>query len=228
MKKSIVFLIIIIFLIIFGLINKTFFSEKYIVLNEVNNVVYLPIPKFSFFLNEENNEIKLYTLEKEDTINKFINNYLKDLESCYDNKYYYDFNRHISIKNYSYDNNIINIKYVSDNICIKEHELSSNWSNKFNDAEYKYIKYNNIDIEESKFKEFINSFSNYEFHRYNEDIKMDNKYYLVTEFTYRNKSYKTEITYMKKNFIGIKISYDDKFEVAKFETKVDNILEEYF
>lgn len=228
MKKSIFLVIIIFVILILGLVNKTFFAEKYLILNGVNNVVYLPIPKFSIFLSENNKKIKLYTFKKEETINKFVNNYFKNLESCYDGNYYYDHNRKVTIMDYSYNDNIITIKYSQNNICSKEHELSSNWSSKFNEAEFKYIKYNNKDIDVNKFKEFINSFSNYELHRYNNDIKINENYHLKAEFVYDNKTYKVDITHLKKDFVGIKISYDNKFESAKFKTSIDNLLEDYF
>jgi hypothetical protein len=226
--KKIIFLIIIILLLLVGLVNKTFFSQKYLILNENNNVVYLPIPKFSFFLKEENNEIRLFTLKKESEINKFITNYISNLESCYDNSYHYDVNRFITIQNYSYENNIITIKYFKDNICKKEHELSSNWSSKFNNAEYKYIKYNNKDIEKTKYIEFINSFNNYDSYQYNNDITIDDKYHLKAEFISNNKTYIVDITHYKKGYILMKISCDNKFQAAKFYTGSENILELYF
>ena len=62
----------------------------------------------------------------------------------------------------------------------------------------------------------------------NKDIKINENYHLKAEFVYDNKTYKVDITHLKKDFVCIKISYDNKFESAKFKTSIDNLLENYF
>lgn len=225
MVKKILFFLLA-FIIVFGLSNRSFFSNEYRVVNRYNNMVFIPINKFSIYLGEDDKTINFFSLKSNKNNEKFISNYLDKLESCYDGMYYYDFNRNISIYEYSYSNHKITIRYDSNNVCAIEHELDSNWSSKFKDAEYESIMYDGIVVEENKFNNLIDNLRTLDKSKVNYDIKAEDKI-LEVKFKKNDKIYECEIFMYNKKYVVLKMIYDDNIKIAKFnvdENYIDNYL----
>lgn len=138
------------------LTNKTFIYEKY--KSDLMDKQGISIPRF-MYITSNDLDSKFYTLLSSDTINKSKDNYLNNLEYCYD-RYYYDKDNDITITKYEIkDNNYyrkVNISYVKDNLCNKEYLLSDMWV-------YEYINlsgYINGDITEESMIKLIDKIYN--------------------------------------------------------------------
>lgn len=225
MAKKILFFLLI-SILLFGLCNKTFFRNNYEVLNRYNKVVNIPINKFSIFLDEEDQTINLFSLNSDKSNKKFIDNYFNKLESCYNDMYYYDSKREISIYEYSYQNHKISITYAPINICAIAHNLDANWYSKFKDAKYEYIKYDDKEISYKKFDKLINKINELEMLNIDYDVESEGKV-LKTKFEKNNKIYECEIFTFEDNYIVLKITNDNNTKTGKFETYegfIDTIL----
>lgn len=156
MKKGFLIVVSLLMALLCSLIfNKTFFKTEY------NGI---KIPLFSFYINENT----LYNIRNYNYLDDYKNNYLDDLEMCYDESYYYDKNIKKSIMEYSLEDGFIKkitIKTKNSNICENEYVLDNNWNNLLDNkiSEVEFFKCTDecnsklVDININKLKEDIKS-----------------------------------------------------------------------
>ncbi|HOP65815.1 MAG TPA: hypothetical protein PLX66_02215 [Bacilli bacterium] len=128
-KKSIISIILIVVLLILGLMlfkNKTFFKNSY-------KNIYLP--KYSYLYEESESEVKFISIKNYNKLENEINKYLENLNSCYDENYFYDEDIRTTITGYTIEKYLflkkITLKYVDINMCENEYVLSNSWNLEF-------------------------------------------------------------------------------------------------
>lgn len=124
-KRQIIETTILVILAIFVLIllcNKTFFKNQY-----ENSSMYIELPKFTYFMKDENNEVTLKTIRKSAFLREYFDEYLSTLDyySCDGRVIYYDKKNKTSIFDIEVKKNFaiktITIKYSDkglEDLCI--------------------------------------------------------------------------------------------------------------
>lgn len=141
MKRKILTISVIIVLFVIcafltiGFNNKTFLKDYYGV-NKLNSeTVKIPIPLFSYYLKEKKSEnwytATFNTLKDVNKVRDVLNNYIENLQSCYDESIFYDKDIDISIYKYSIIDNFpfnkIFLDYDFGNQCANEYVLNDDW-----------------------------------------------------------------------------------------------------
>lgn len=111
-------------------INSTFIKNYYRIKNN-NVMVDIPVPRFSYLIDNKKESAKFYTLRSPRKIQITLNKYVENLDSCYDESYFYDKDTNITIKKYyvedSFPFNKIYLEYIKGNYCANEYVLDDNW-----------------------------------------------------------------------------------------------------
>ena len=106
--------------------NKTFFKETY-----KNKSLNIEIPRFLFFVGDNNEEVKFKTLRKREYIEEYFTNYKYSLDYyfCNGNTYYYDqVNKNVIVDiniDKSFALKTVKVKYSSlsiDDLCVSNGE----------------------------------------------------------------------------------------------------------
>ena len=149
-KKQIRFLLLGLIIIPFILLlitNKTFFKNYYSIRNNNEEVIKIPLPMFSYYVNEVDSA-SFKTIRRVNKIIPIINNYIEGLQSCYDESYFYDSNLDITISQYNvideFPINKIYLTYTLGNYCENQYVLDNDWANQF---------INDFEIEEASINE---------------------------------------------------------------------------
>jgi hypothetical protein len=133
-------------------VNKTFIKNYYRIKNE-KELVNIPVPRFSYLIDRKKDSAKFYTLRSPKKIQIALNNYVENLQSCYDESYFYDKNTNITIKRYyvedSFPFNKIYLEYILGNYCENEYVLDDNWLKDIKDK----AKIQEIDITKCNLKD---------------------------------------------------------------------------
>lgn len=123
---TIIMFIIIVFLVI-GITNKTYFKKYYEVTNLDGKEIRIPLPLLSYYKGENT----FSTLRSVKSVSNILNKYVENLQSCYDESYFYDKDLNITINRYYVENefpfNKINLEYSFGNRCENEFVLDDNW-----------------------------------------------------------------------------------------------------
>ena len=113
--------------------NKTFIYDHYSTEDMYEKGI--PIKRFMYFLEDNNNTVKFITPISITALNEEKDNYLNTLKNCY-GKYYHDENNNITIMDYKIteDNrfNNVTIKYDYKNYCSEDYVLSDMWVYEYN------------------------------------------------------------------------------------------------
>ena len=148
-KKNIKLLISLSLLIIVLLIFKFLSINNYQVKELIDKNISIPLERCSFNIKEEK-EGDLYILsyksfQSAKTLNQKFEKHLENLESCYDESFYYDKDLNISINSYQAEQDGIfskvSLRYKYANLCETEFVLDEDWIHqldfsKFIEAEY--------------------------------------------------------------------------------------------
>lgn len=229
-NKKVILVIILIILGVFltvGIINKTFFKNYYEVINLEGKELKIPLPLFSYYeKTNDKNDATFSTIRKFENVQDVINKYMDNLQTCYDESYFYDADLDITIIKYyvekSFPFNKIHLKYNHGNYCENEYVLDNNWLNEFidkaqiNEVEIKkcIIKNDTVDCDNKNiinedFKQifnnnFMDNVTRIE-NKSNITIKEDIDYYLITAYyTLNNNSYMLSI-FKYGDYIAFKV-----------------------
>ena len=130
--KYIIILLIIAIVVIIGT-NKSFIYDHYKVESMYGDGI--PIHRFMYYLEGNNNNIKFITPISVTALNNTKDEYLSKLTNCY-GKYYYDEDNRITITNYEITEEkyyqTVQISYVTDNYCSDDYKLSDVWLYEYN------------------------------------------------------------------------------------------------
>lgn len=244
MKKNrliiIITSVILIFLII-GILNKTFFKSYY----KIDKEVKIPIPLFSYYINKKNNDVTFYTFRCFNNAQNTINSYIDNLQSCYDESYFYDKNIDMTISKYYVEDdfplNKIYLSYILGNYCKSEYVLDIDWITLFKnnakiittEIEKCIVKDNNINcdyksLNSSNVNNVLNYISQDSVTRIDnyKNISYDpqNNYYNISVYyTLNNESYILNI-FNYNEYIAFKITdSDDHSKNAIYNIKDSNI-----
>lgn len=244
MRKNKIIIIltsVIIILLIIGTLNKTFFKSYY----KTDKEVKIPTPLFSYYINKKNNDVTFYTFRDFNNAQNIINNYIENLQSCYDESYFYDKNIDITISKYYVEDdfplNKIYLSYILGDYCKNEYVLDIDWVTLFKnnanitatEIEKCIVKDNNINCDyKSLNSSTVNNFLNYisqdsakRIDNYkNVGYDPQNNYYnILIYYTLNNESYTLEIFNYKEN-IAFKITDSgDHSKNAIYNIKDSNI-----
>jgi hypothetical protein len=215
----IVVTILIVILFIITLTNKTFFKNYY----EIESNKRIPLPIFSYYEKEDNNNITFNTFRRVDNVSSIINSYIENLHSCYDESYFYDSDLNITISKYYVEDkfpfNKIHLAFTTGNYCENEYVLEDNWINDIKDKiedisiEKCVIQNSNINCDSKNIKELdINELLNYISkdsrieNKDNISIKIDEDYYSISSYySINNNSYTLSI-FKYNNYLAFKIT----------------------
>lgn len=115
-------------------INKTFIYTTY-KSDEINGEG-IPIERFMYLVKEKEGTASFKSPLSSNYLESKKDDYLKNLENCY-NKYYYDKDNDITITKYDIDNNKylrnVEISFVKDNYCSSNYVLSDMWVYEYNE-----------------------------------------------------------------------------------------------
>ena len=217
--KFIIIMAILVVIVLLGT-NKTFIYNHYSTTDMYGDGI--PISRFMYFLDENNNTAKFVTPISITTLNSIKDTYLSKLKNCY-GKYYYDEDNNITIEEYYITEknhyNSVSIKYDYINQCSEDYVLSDMWVYEYNDlstfvggditekAMIKFIKdiYEEKRVEDPKITEYKSKI------KINIDCHMS-KY-----------DYKLIIEDFSENEIKITKTYEDKTMFVVYT--MDNALE---
>ncbi|MGE5455997.1 MAG: hypothetical protein ACM3O4_02720 [Ignavibacteriales bacterium] len=137
MKKKILMIILVIVLIkivilsIITFSNKTFYKEYYEIKNSSGEMVKIPLPLFSYFNKEKKSIATFSTLKSVKKVQPILSKYVENLQSCYDEGYFYDKDLDITITRYQIEKdfpfNKIYLNYTKGNLCENEFVLDEDW-----------------------------------------------------------------------------------------------------
>ncbi|MGI6329278.1 MAG: hypothetical protein ACOXZR_00255 [Bacilli bacterium] len=212
--------------------NKTFFKNEYPLSNTSMGI---PLPKYSYY-EKKSTEYKatFKTIRSYKAVDTFINNYLDELISCYDESYFYDEQRRITIKKYIVEKdfplNKITLEYLRGSFCENEFVLEDGWLTKIKKAELKEInltKYFLVDKElQEETKELLETDLESVFANLTKRIKtkdsfnfnpQDDTYKIEVFYTLENDSYQLNI-FAFNHFLIIKIiDANDHFKNALYD-----------
>ncbi|MDD2435678.1 MAG: hypothetical protein PHO63_05465 [Bacilli bacterium] len=142
MRKLIVPLTILLlffgFVLVVGLVNKTFLKSYYEISNISGENMRIPLPLFSYYKGRINTDsVTFDTLVSFDKAQGKINEYMDTLTTCYDENYFYDKDLDITISRYQVEEgspfNKIYLSYTRGNYCENQYVLDDNWLTEFID-----------------------------------------------------------------------------------------------
>jgi hypothetical protein len=127
---------LVLILLLIGLTNKTYFKKHYVVTNKEGDKVNIPVPLFSFYNGVEGKyNVTFSTLRSVKATQNVLNKYVENLQSCYDESYFYDKNLNITISKYQVEKgslfNKISLSYTYGNYCKNQYVLDKDWINTF-------------------------------------------------------------------------------------------------
>ncbi len=215
-KKYIVLIVVLIVISLFVIIggsNKTFFNSYY----RISDDSQIPIPLFSYYVSENDNEITFKTVKSAEATRSFITKYLNKLSSCYDESYFYDKGNNVTISKYEVEDkgsiNEIYLSYKKGNYCENEFVLDDNWMIEFlNNSTITEIKADNnvtlkydINLNIEDVKNAMNEFLSSNYTRANNKGKItdeENDFLVKIYYTLNSKSYELSIFDYEEEYIA--------------------------
>ncbi len=221
--------------------NKTFLSNFYNVRNSEGDIVKIPVPWFSYYINSDN-ENTFKTLRSTSNIREYINKYLDTLEACYDESYFYDKDLDITIFKYEVKGgkflNNIYLDYQLGNYCENEYVLDEDWISEFQKgakiSEIKLEMCENTCTEKDVEKKYIDNLLNYiktqERIEHNDNVNMNAKYIIKVYYELNKDLYFLSI-FKYESYLAFKVVDQDdhpKNAIYKFNNEIKELLENIY
>lgn len=199
-------------------INKTFIYTTF--KSDEMNGAGIPIERFMYLVKEKEGTANFKSPLSNNYLESKKDDYLKNLENCY-NKYYYDKDNDITITKYDIDNNKylrnVEISFVKDNYCSSNYVLSDMWVYEYNELS----SYASGDITEKGMVSLIKKV--YESKRVDNPSITDYEASVKIKVNLKISSddYFLEFQDFSENELLVKKTYKDKLSFAVYE--MDNV-----
>lgn len=199
-------------------INKTFIYTTY--KSDEMNGEGIKLERFMYLVKEKDGTANFKSPLSNNYLESKKEDYLKNLENCY-NKYYYDKDNDITITKYDIDNNKylrnVEISFVKDNYCSSNYVLSDMWVYEYNELS----SYASGDITEKGMVSLIKKV--YESKRVDNPSITDYEASVKIKVNLKISSddYFLELQDFSENELLVKKTYKDKLSFAVYE--MDNV-----